>query len=64
MGITTRNILESDLPTLENISKSAIKAKQKFERLVLPKETLLEMFNVRPTYPAINLVAPSLTFLR
>lgn len=51
MGLTTRNVLESDLPTLENVSKSAIKAKQKFERLVLPKETLLEMFNVRRNYP-------------
>ena len=47
MGLTDRNILESDLPALETVSKSAIKEKQKFERLVLPKETLLEMFRVR-----------------
>jgi len=44
MGLTDRNILESDLPALETVSKSAIKDRQKFERLVLPKETLLEMF--------------------
>ena len=47
MGLTDRNILESDLPALENVSKTAIKEKQKFERLSLPKETLLEMFRVR-----------------
>ena len=47
MGLTDRNILESDLPALETVSKSAIKDRQKFERLVLPKETLLEMFRVR-----------------
>lgn len=47
MGLTDRNILESDLPALENVSKIAIKERQKFERLSLPKETLLEMFRVR-----------------
>lgn len=47
MGLTDRNVLESDLPSLETVSKLAIKEKQKFERLVLPKETLLEMFRVR-----------------
>lgn len=46
MGLTDRNVLESDLPALETVSKSAIKEKQKFERLVLPKEKLLEMFRV------------------
>ncbi|KAF8504177.1 hypothetical protein BU17DRAFT_101430 [Hysterangium stoloniferum] len=44
MGITERNILESDLPALEDVSKLAIKEKQRFERLVLSKEKLLEMF--------------------
>lgn len=46
MGMTDRNILESDLPALETVSKQAIKEKQRFERLVLPKEKLLEMFQV------------------
>ncbi|KAF8579070.1 tars protein [Ramaria rubella] len=44
MGLTDRNVLESDIPALETVSKSVIKEKQKFERLSLPKETLLEMF--------------------
>lgn len=47
MGLTDRNILESDIQPLEDLSKTVIKEKQKFERLVLPKETLLEMFKVR-----------------
>ena len=34
----------TDYPALEKISESAIKDRQKFERLVVPKETLLEMF--------------------
>ncbi len=34
-------------PSLEKVSESAIKEKQKFERLVVSKEKLLEMFNVR-----------------
>ncbi|GJJ16106.1 hypothetical protein Clacol_010385 [Clathrus columnatus] len=44
MGMTDRNILESDIKPLDELSKVVIKEKQKFERLVLPKETLLEMF--------------------
>lgn len=47
MGMTDRNILESDIRPLEDLSKVVIKEKQKFERLVLPKETLLEMFRVK-----------------
>lgn len=47
MGMTDRNILESDIRPLEDLSKIVIKEKQKFERLVLSKETLLEMFRVR-----------------
>ena len=39
----------ADYPSLEKVAESAIKEKQKFERLVVPKETLLEMFAVRPS---------------
>ena len=39
-------VLPDDYPALEKVSDSAIKEKQKFERLVVPKETLLEMFSV------------------
>jgi threonyl-tRNA synthetase len=37
----------TDYPALEKVSESAVKDKQKFERLVVKKETLLEMFAVR-----------------
>lgn len=40
-------VLPDDYPALEKVSDMAIKEKQKFERLVVPKETLLEMFSVR-----------------
>ncbi|PWN49265.1 threonyl-tRNA synthetase [Violaceomyces palustris] len=36
---------QDDFPALESLIKGAIKEKQKFERLVVPKEKLLEMFN-------------------
>ena len=39
--------MNADYPSLEKVSESAIKEKQKFERLVVSKEKLLEMFNVR-----------------
>lgn len=42
-----RPVTHSDYPLLEKVSDMAIKEKQKFERLVVPKETLLEMFAVR-----------------
>lgn len=42
--------MNSDYPALEKVADLAIKEKQKFERLVVPKETLLEMFGVRPGY--------------
>lgn len=51
-----RPVTNADYPTLEKLSERAIKEKQKFERLVVSKEKLLEMFNVRvfahlfPTY--------------
>ena len=41
-----RAVTNADYPSLEKVSESAIKEKQKFERLVVPKETLLEMFAV------------------
>ena len=36
----------ADYPTLEKVSDLAIREKQKFERIVVPKETLLKMFAV------------------
>ena len=41
-----RPVTNADYPALEKVSESAIKEKQKFERLVVSKEKLLEMFNV------------------
>ena len=46
-----RPVTSSDYPALEKISESAVKDKQKFERLVVSKEKLLEMFNVRFLLP-------------
>ena len=40
-------MLQSDYPLLEKVVDKVVKEKQKFERLVVPKETLLEMFDVR-----------------
>ncbi|TCD62131.1 threonyl-tRNA synthetase [Steccherinum ochraceum] len=37
-------IATADYPALEKLTDVAVKEKQKFERLVVPKETLLEMF--------------------
>ncbi|KAJ7058562.1 hypothetical protein C8F01DRAFT_990680 [Mycena amicta] len=45
MGIQDRPVVSGDYPALEKVCESAIKDKQKFERLVVKKETLLEMFN-------------------
>ncbi|KAJ7216642.1 hypothetical protein GGX14DRAFT_518303 [Mycena pura] len=45
MGIQERAVATGDYPALEKISESAVKEKQKFERLVVKKETLLEMFH-------------------
>lgn len=42
-----RPVTNADYPALEKVSDLAIREKQKFERLVVPKETLLEMFGVR-----------------
>ncbi|KAF9233915.1 hypothetical protein BU15DRAFT_90186 [Melanogaster broomeanus] len=45
MAIEERAVTHADYPALEKISESAIKDKQKFERLVISKEKLLEMFS-------------------
>ncbi|ANZ75332.1 BA75_02122T0 [Komagataella pastoris] len=37
-------VSQADFPSIEAVAKSAIKEKQKFERLVLSKEDLLKMF--------------------
>lgn len=44
--IRTRPIVPSDYNALETLFKNAVKEKQPFERLVLSKEKLLEMFAV------------------
>ena len=46
MAIEDRPVTAADYPVLEKVSDIAIKEKQKFERLVVKKETLLEMFSV------------------
>ncbi|KIM92325.1 hypothetical protein PILCRDRAFT_810369 [Piloderma croceum F 1598] len=45
MAMEDRAVTTADYPALEKVSESAIKDKQKFERLVVSKETLLEMFS-------------------
>ena len=47
MSIADRTVTPADYPGLETLSKNAVKEKQKFERLVMKKEDLLEMFHVR-----------------
>ncbi|KAI0080421.1 tars protein [Panus rudis PR-1116 ss-1] len=44
MAIEDRPVTNGDYPALEKLSDLAIKEKQKFERLVVSKEKLLEMF--------------------
>ncbi|THU97644.1 tars protein [Dendrothele bispora CBS 962.96] len=44
MGIQDRPVTNPDYPALEKVAESAIKDKQKFERLVVSKENLLQMF--------------------
>lgn len=44
MAIDGRAVTNADYPALEKLSEGAIKEKQKFERIVVPKETLLKMF--------------------
>ncbi|KAG6807091.1 threonyl-tRNA synthetase [Tricholoma furcatifolium] len=45
MGIQERPVSNTDYPALEKVAESTIKEKQKFERLIVSKEKLLEMFN-------------------
>jgi threonyl-tRNA synthetase len=40
-------VTNTDYLSLEKLSEMAVKEKQKFERLVISKEKLLEMFAVR-----------------
>jgi len=44
MGIPGRPVTNNDYPALEKLAEVAVKEKQKFERLVVSKEKLLEMF--------------------
>ncbi|KAF8500154.1 hypothetical protein F5888DRAFT_1679539 [Russula emetica] len=44
MAINDRVVTHADYPLLEKVVESAIKDRQKFERLVVSKEKLLEMF--------------------
>lgn len=41
-----RVVLETDYPNIQDKCKKAISQKQKFDRLVMTKEDLLEMFKV------------------
>lgn len=43
----SRVVTNADYPALEKIAESAVKDKQKFERLLVSKENLLDMFSVR-----------------
>lgn len=45
MAIPERVVTMTDYPALEKVSEMAIKDKQRFERLVVSKEKLLEMFD-------------------
>lgn len=47
MAIDERPVVPTDYPSLETLVKGAIKDKQRFERLVMTKEDLLKMFEVR-----------------
>lgn len=46
MSTHERKVVPADYDNLENVSKAVIKDKQKFVRLELPKEVLMEMFKV------------------
>ena len=57
MAIEERPVTNGDYPSLEKVSKLAIKQKQKLEHLVVPKETLHEMFTVCATHLPCSNVA-------
>jgi threonyl-tRNA synthetase len=42
-----KTLSQDDYKSIEDVAKIAVKEKQPFERLELPKEVLLEMFKVR-----------------
>lgn len=44
--LARRPVLPGDFKALDSVAKLAIKEKQKFERLEMTKEELLEMFKV------------------
>lgn len=48
MGLKDRAVTQQDYPALEALANSAIKEKQPFERLIVSKENLLEMFKHNP----------------
>ena len=48
MGIKDRSVTQLDYPHLNTLAKNIIKEKQPFERLVVSKEDLLEMFKDNP----------------
>lgn len=48
MGMKDRSVSQSDYPALNTLAKSIIKDKQPFQRLVMTKEELLEMFKHNP----------------
>jgi threonyl-tRNA synthetase len=59
MAIEDRPVTAADYPVLEKVSDLAIKEKQKFERLEVRKETLLEMFSVSICTFPMNLLTNS-----
>ncbi|PJF18555.1 Threonine-tRNA ligase [Paramicrosporidium saccamoebae] len=48
MDTAGRAVTQSDYPALETLAKSIVKDRQKFERLEMSKEKLLEMFKHNP----------------
>ena len=46
MNVRRRVVLSTDYPMLETLAKNVVKEKQKFERLMVTKAQLLEMFAV------------------
>jgi threonyl-tRNA synthetase len=48
MGLKDRVVTQQDYPSIETLANQAIKEKQPFERLIVSKEDLLEMFKHNP----------------
>ncbi|GAB5591819.1 threonyl-tRNA synthetase [Umbelopsis nana] len=48
MGLKDRVVSQTDYPSIETLANQAIKEKQTFERLIVSKEDLLEMFKHNP----------------